>query len=218
MIQRTQTLLKSLCKSHSRTSKNGPGPQQKAASASPPQKCSGCPESHTEVLNAAPSPSPAGGHRTNAGRARAPPSFPYTNLAATMPVGAFELAKRTGLGAGRRTLPPTPTSDRVPRPPSSQPPLRPPQARAGRGDPRSHTRSPQEVCVCGGGGLRCVARDLRLERSRGRTGVSAGPPSLGLFISPKGVWLVTLGRPWPAFFTVSCGEISARSQGRIDRS
>lgn len=149
---------------------------------------------------------PLGGRAPDQCQASPSPAFlTYTNLAATMPVGAFELATRSGLGAGRRTQPPTPTSDRVPRPPSSQPPLRPPQARADRGDPRSRTRSRQEGG--GGGYLRCVARDLRLERSRRRTGLSARLPSVRLFISPKGVWLVTLGRPWPAFYTVSCGNL-----------
>lgn len=34
-----------------------------------------------------------------------------------------------------------------------------------------------------------------------------GPPSVRLFISPKGVWLVTLGRPWPTFFSESYGNL-----------
>lgn len=138
----------------------------------------------------------AGSRRAPEGRRafeRAPvPHLPDTNLTTTMPVGASELVTRSGPGAGRRTQPPSPTSDKVPRPPSSQVALRPLQTCAGRAVPRSRTRSPQEggCClrasrgICFSGGDAC-ARVL-----------SVIPLSLYLFVlspPPKGIWLVTLG-------------------------
>lgn len=85
--------------------------------------------------------------RLSAGAGRSPvferarvPRFPYANLGATMPAGASELGMRSGLGAGRRTQPPSSTSDKVPRPPSSQLPLRQLQTCVGHGS-RGYARA-----------------------------------------------------------------------------
>lgn len=106
----------------------------------------------------------AGSRRALDGRRafqRAPvPHLPYTNLRATMPVGASELVTGSGPGAGRRTQPPSPTSDKGPRPPSSQLPLRPLQTRAGRAVPRSRTRSPRGAGWGGGGGCLQASRGI----------------------------------------------------------